>query len=56
MNKVRSMLSESGLELKFWAEAVSTSVYLINRLPSSALDFKIPEQMWTSIAPDLSGL
>lgn len=30
MNKVRSMLSESGMELKFWAEAAATAVYLIN--------------------------
>lgn len=29
MNKVRSMLSESGLGKKFLAEAASTSVYLI---------------------------
>lgn len=56
MNKVRSMLSESGLDQKFWAEAASTSVYVINRLPSSAIEFKIPEQMWTSALPDLSRL
>lgn len=56
MNKVRSMLSESGLDQKFWAEAASTSVYVINRLPSSAIEFKIPEQMWTSALLDLSGL
>ena len=56
MNKVRSMLSESGLDQKFWAEAASTSVYVNNRLPSSAIEFKIPEQMWTSALPDLSGL
>ena len=43
MNKVRSMLSESGLEVKFWAEAASTSVYVINMLSSSAIEFKIPE-------------
>lgn len=56
MNKVRSMLSESGLELKFWAEAAATVVYLINRSPSSALEFKIPEEMWTSSTLDLSNL
>ena len=43
MNKVRSMLSESGLDQKLWAEAASTSVYVINRLPSSSIEFKIPE-------------
>lgn len=44
LNKVRSMLSESGLEPKFWAEAVSTAVYLLNRTPSSVIDFEIPEE------------
>ena len=56
MNKVRSMLSESGMELKFWAEAVATAVYLINRSPSSALEFRIPEELWSSQVPDLSNL
>ncbi|CAA7027632.1 unnamed protein product [Microthlaspi erraticum] len=56
MNKVRSMLSESGLELRFWAEAASTSVYLINRTPSSAIEFDIPEERWSSAVPHLSGL
>ena len=56
LNKVRSMLSESGLEPKFWAEAVSTAVYLLNRTPSSVIDFEIPEQRWTTEVPDLSGL
>ncbi|KAG7592586.1 GAG-pre-integrase domain [Arabidopsis thaliana x Arabidopsis arenosa] len=37
-------------------EAASTSVYLINRSPSSAIDFQIPEERWTSAVPDLSGL
>lgn len=56
LNKVRNMLSESGLEAKFGAEAVSTAVYLLNRTPSSVIDFEIPEQRWTTEAPDLSGL
>ena len=56
MNKVRSMLSESGKELKFWEEAAATAVYLINRSPSSALEFRIPEELWTSQVPDLSNL
>jgi hypothetical protein len=30
MEKVRSMLSNSGLEKHFWAEAVNTTCYLIN--------------------------
>lgn len=56
LNKVRNMLSESGLEAKYWADAVSTAVYLMNRTPSSVINFEIPEQRWTTEAPDLSGL
>nr|AAC62132.1 copia-like retroelement pol polyprotein [Arabidopsis thaliana] len=56
MNKVRSMLSESGLDKKFWAKAASTAVYLINRSPSSSIENKIPEELWTSAVPNFSGL
>lgn len=56
MNKVRSMLSESGLGQEFWGEAASTAVFLINRSPSTALDFGIPEEKWTNSLPDYSGL
>ena len=31
MEKVQSMLSNSGLEKNFWAEAVRNACYLINR-------------------------
>ena len=51
MEKVRCLLSESGLEEKFWAEATATSVYLINRTPSSANDFNIPEELWLGKTP-----
>ncbi|KAG7633109.1 Reverse transcriptase RNA-dependent DNA polymerase [Arabidopsis suecica] len=56
MDKVRSMLSESGMDKKFWAEAASTAVYLINRSPSTALEFDLPEEKWTGALPDLKGL
>lgn len=45
MERVRCMLSESGMEERFWAEAASTAVYLINRSPSSAIDYKLPGVM-----------
>lgn len=51
MEKVRCLLDESGLEEKFWAEAVATSVYIINRTPSSAIDFNIPEELWLGRTP-----
>ena len=49
-------MSESGLESEIWAEAVSTAVYLLNRTPSSVIDFEIPEERWTSEVPNLSSL
>lgn len=46
MEKVQCMLSNAGLEKEFWAEACNTIVYLINRSPSSRLNFRIPEEEW----------
>ena len=40
------MLSNSGLEKHFWAEAVRIACYLINRSPTTALDGGIPEEVW----------
>ena len=46
-DKIRCMLAESGLKKKFWAEAASTAVYLINKTLSAAIEFKIPEEIWS---------
>ena len=56
MDKVRSMLAETGLGQEFWAEATSTAVYLINMTPNLTLDFKLPEEVWSGNIPDLSHL
>lgn len=56
MERVRCMLSESGMEEKFWAEAASTAVYLINRSPSSATDYKLPEELWSGKRPGIKHL
>ncbi|KAH9657090.1 hypothetical protein KPL70_022912 [Citrus sinensis] len=37
LEKVRCILSNAGLDKKFWAEAVSYASHLINRLPSAAI-------------------
>ena len=47
MERARSMRLHAGLPLQFWADAVDTAIYLINRGPSSALDGGIPEEAWT---------
>jgi hypothetical protein len=52
------MLSNAGLWDKhgLWAEAASAACYLINRSPNSAIDFKIPEEVWTGKPVDYSNL
>jgi transposase InsO family protein len=47
VEKVRCMLRMAKLPKSFWAEAVQTACYLINRSPSVQLDFDIPEIVWT---------
>lgn len=46
MEKVRCLLSESGLSEDFWSKAAAFSVYTINRSPLSAVGFKVPEEIW----------
>ena len=33
--------------LTFWADAVSTATYLINRGPSVSMEFRLPEEVWS---------
>ena len=56
LERVRCMLSDSGLPKSFWAEAAQTACFLVNRSPSSAIDFKTPEDVWTGKSPDYSYL
>lgn len=56
MEKVRSMLSDSGLPKMFWAEATLTAVTLINKTPSSVLKFEIPDKRWNGKQPAYSYL
>ena len=49
----RCMLEESGLEKKFWGEAVNTACYLLNRLPYNKNVFT-PYEKFFSIKPNLS--
>ena len=53
MEKAKSMLSGTGLGQEFWAEAVETACYLVNRSPSSALEDNIPHEVWTGKKPYL---
>jgi len=44
------------LPKSFWAEAVNTAVYLVNRSPSIAVDLKIPKEVWSSQPVNYSNL
>ena len=53
---VRSMLIESQLPKKFWAEALSTACYLKNRSSDRALDGRTPYEALTGRKPNVSKL
>jgi len=50
------MLNDVGLGQEFWAEAMDAACYLVNRSPSSALEDKTPQEVWTGKKPSLSHL
>ncbi|MCO5570077.1 hypothetical protein L7F22_023791 [Adiantum nelumboides] len=50
------MLSMASLPPEFWGEAVMTAVHIINRSPSTPLNFKIPQEMWTGKKPNYDRL
>ena len=47
LEKVRCMLSNSGLPKVFWAEAIVYASHLINMLPTSALEGRTPMEAWS---------
>src|SRR5271155_429137 len=42
----RAMLYQANMSKSFWAEAITTAAYLINRLPSEAINNGIPYEKW----------
>ena len=53
---VRSMLTDAKLSHSFWAEAVSTAVYLKNRSPTKALKDMTLFEAWTKEKPRIEHL
>ena len=56
LEKPCCMLSNAGLSKDFWAEEVSTACFLVNRSPSTAIEFKTPEEVWSGKPADYSNL
>ena len=52
---VRSMISHSSLPNSLWSEALKTAVYILNRVPSKAVN-KTPYELWTSKKPSIRHL
>ena len=43
---VRSMMSQSDLPIWFWGYALETTTFILNRVPSKAIE-KTPYEIWT---------
>ena len=56
MEGVRTMLADSKLPHRFWAEALSTYVFLRNRSLTKALEGITPYEAWNNTKPDVSSL
>lgn len=54
VERARCLLFDASLPKALWAEAVSTSVYLINRSPNRSLPNKTPFELWSGAKPDMS--
>ncbi|WVZ64455.1 hypothetical protein U9M48_013964 [Paspalum notatum var. saurae] len=52
----RSMLKAKGMPAAFWGEAVSTTVYILNRSPTKSLENKTPFEAWLGRKPDVAHL
>jgi hypothetical protein len=55
MDMVRNMLSNSELPLFLWSEALKTTVYVLNWVPSKAVP-KTPFELWNGWKPSLNHL
>lgn len=51
--QARTMLLHARLSTTYWAEAVATATYLVNRLPSKSVGGQIPYTLWTGRKPTL---
>ena len=53
---VRSMLSDSQLPKRFWAEALATATYVRNRSPTKSVAGMTPFEAWSGKKPNVNNL
>ena len=56
IEKARAILADAKLPQKFWAEALSTAVYLCNRSPTKAVEGMTPFESWMGEKPAVDHL
>src|SRR3954464_12995465 len=56
LDVTRTLLLQASVPPRFWVEALSTAVFLINRLPSTVIDFDSPFFRLFKIQPNYSDL
>lgn len=56
MESGRCMLQDAGLDRRFWAEALNTSIFIKNKSPSKAVRGTTPEEKWSGNKVNLSNL
>ncbi|GBP39934.1 Retrovirus-related Pol polyprotein from transposon TNT 1-94 [Eumeta japonica] len=56
VERAKYMLFDAQLAKQFWAEALTTVAYIINRSPTKSVNGKTPMEIWTGKKPNLSNL
>lgn len=56
MEMGKCMMQEKMLPKKFWVEATNTAVFLLNRLPTKALERSTPFEVWYGVKPSAKNL
>ena len=56
VDMVRSMMKAKKMPVEFWGEAVTTAVFVLNRVPTKALKGKMPFEAWHGHKPNVSFL
>jgi len=56
LERVRCMLLSANLSKNFWVKAVMTACYLINSCPSTTINMKTLEEVWSGHPPSYDTL